>query len=142
MATQPSNPQRPPDVSVLIVDDDDESRAAMVSWVKAFGVRARGARDGIEALALLTEVEPDLVLCDINMPRLDGLGFVRQLRRTRQFRSVLTVAVTGLSGPLDVAATRDAGFDAHVVKPLSAETIARLLDRAVDARRVRPPQGA
>jgi CheY-like chemotaxis protein len=78
------------------------------------------------------------------MPRLDGFEFVRRLRRTEPFHWILTVAVTGLSRPIDIVATREAGFDGHLVKPISREMIARLLDRALAARRLQdhPPQGA
>ena len=134
MGPQPSSPHGPPDVSVLVVEDDDQTREGIVRLIQTFGVRARGARDGEEALQLVPEVQPDLILCDLQMPRLDGFGFVKQLRRTPSFRRILTVAVTGLSGAIDMAATRAAGFDGHLVKPVTSETIARLLDRAVDAR--------
>jgi CheY-like chemotaxis protein len=143
MALLPTGPEGPSAVSVLVIDDDEETRHAMVVLLNAFGVRARAARDGEEALGLLPEVQPDLILCDLQMPRLDGFGFVRRLRRMRPFHRILTVAVTGLSRPIDIAATREAGFDGHLVKPLSPEVIARLLDRAVAARRKDyPPQGA
>jgi CheY-like chemotaxis protein len=146
MAPMPTSPEglpAVPAVSVLVVDDDEDTRNITVALLNAFGVRARAARDGEEALQLLPEVQPDLILCDLQMPRLDGFGFVRRLRRTRPFHRILTVAVTGLAGPIDTAATREAGFDGHLVKPISPVMIARLLDRAVDARvQDRSPQGA
>jgi two-component system, cell cycle response regulator DivK len=141
MRPQTSGSHGPPDVTALVVDDDDDSREATMERVKAFGVYVHGARDGEEALQLLPDVRPDLILCDLQMPRLDGFGFVRRLRRTPPFDRVLTVAVTGLVSPIDLAATREAGFDGHVGKPISPEMIARLLERA---RRLKatPPQGA
>ena len=143
MPTTSEGPPAVPVVSVLVVDDDEDTRTTTVALLSAFGVRARAARDGEEALQLLPEVQPDLILCDLQMPRLDGFGFVRRLRRTRPFHRILTVAVTALSWPIHIAATREAGFDGHLVKPISPAMIARLLDRAVDARlQDRPPQGA
>jgi CheY-like chemotaxis protein len=120
-----------PDVRVLVVDDDKSAREGVVRLIQTFGVRARVAGDGEEALHLLPEVQPALILCDLQMPRLDGLGFVKRLRRTPPFHRIFTVAVTGLSGPLDFAATRAAGFDDHLVKPMSVEMLARVLERAV-----------
>jgi CheY-like chemotaxis protein len=143
MASMPTSPEGAPGVSVLVVDDDQDSRDTTVGMVEAFGGRARAARDGVEALELLPAVQPDLILCDLQMPRLDGFGFVRRLRHTRPFHRILTVAITGLSRPIDMAATREAGFDGHLVKPISLEIIARLLDRAVDSRlKHRPHQSA
>jgi two-component system CheB/CheR fusion protein len=68
------------------------------------------------------------------MPRLDGFGLVRRLRDDPQYRRILVVAVTGLNRPVDLAATRRAGFDGHIIKPMTEEVVARLLDRARDAR--------
>jgi CheY-like chemotaxis protein len=134
----------PRGVSVLVVDDDDHTREDIVKLIQTFGERARTARDGEEALHLVPEVQPDLILCDLQMPRLDGFGFVRRLRRMPPFHRILTVAVTGLSGALDRAASRAAGFDGHLVKPITVEMIARLLDRVVNARLQKDPpyQGA
>ena len=130
MRLQTSSPRGPPGVSVLVVDDDDLAREGIVRLIQALGVGARAARDGEEALHLVLEVQPALILCDLRMPRLDGFGFLKRLRRTLPFHRILIVAVTGLSGPLDFAATREAGFDDHLVKPISGETLARVLERA------------
>jgi two-component system, cell cycle response regulator DivK len=126
-----TSPHRPPDVRVLVVEDDESAREGMVRLVETFGLRACAARDGVEALDLVPEVQPAVIFCDIQMPRLDGFGFVKRLRRTPPFHRILTVAVTGLSGSLDVAATHMAGFDEHLVKPISWEMIARVLERVV-----------
>jgi CheY-like chemotaxis protein len=126
-----------PEVTVLIVDDHDGVREVFMEMVHALGGCVRGARDGKEALQLLPDVRPDLILYDLQMPRLDGFGFVSGLRCTPPFHQILTVAVTALSSPFDIAATRAAGFDGHIVKPISLEMIARLLERAVAARRLK-----
>jgi CheY-like chemotaxis protein len=129
-----TSPHGPPNVRVLIVEDDESAREGMVKLLQMFGVCACAARDGVEALDLVPEVQPDLILCDLQMPRLDGFGFVRRLRRMSPFHRILTVAVTGRSGPLAMAATRAAGFDDHLVKPITVEMIDRVLAGAVDAR--------
>jgi len=122
-----------PYVRVLVVEDDDEARGVIVTMLrKLFGVFAEGARNGHEALQSLFLVHPHLILCDLQMPRLDGFGFVRKLRGDPKFGRTLTIAVTGLGRPVDVMAAREAGFDGHIVKPLTAATLARLLDRAWD----------
>lgn len=102
----------------------------MVRLIQTFEVVARAACDGEQALHLVPEVQPDVILSDLQMPRLDGFGFVRRLRRTPPFHRILTVAVTGLSRAIDMAATREAGFDDHFVKPISLEMIARVVERA------------
>ena len=92
---------------------------------------------------MLSRQPDNIILCDLEMPGLDGFGFVRRIRRDPRFRELLTVAVSGRAETLDVAATRLAGFDGHVLKPMTAEALARLLDRALDVRnRGHQPQGA
>jgi CheY-like chemotaxis protein len=122
------------DLRVLVVEDDDEARRVLLAMLqKLFGVFAQGSRNGEEALQALFAVHPHLILCDLQMPRLDGFGFVRRLRGDPKFGHTLTIAVTGLGHAVDVAAAREAGFDGHIVKPVMASTLARLLDRALDA---------
>lgn len=126
-----------PGLSVLVVDDDDDFRDALALLVETFGVHVRTARNGEEALHLIAAEPPALILCDLQMPRLDGFALVRALRADRRLHSVLVIAITGLGAPTDVTAAREAGFDGHVVKPITRETIVRLLERvrATEGRR-------
>lgn len=136
----------PRDLEVLVVEDDADVRAALVGLLRTFGVRTRGAGDEETAFRLVLTQRPDLILCDLEMPDREGYGFVRRLRRDPRFRTLLTIAMGGMSGhpgTLDVAATRRAGFDGHVPVPVTAKALARLLDRALDVReRGDQPQGA
>jgi CheY-like chemotaxis protein len=129
MMDQMSGAQRPPDVRVLVVDDDDDTRDAMVRLLQILGADAWEARDGQEALQLVPKVQPGLILCDLQMPRLDGFEFVKRLRRSPPFHQTYTMAVTGRRGPLAIAATREAGFDGHLEKPISSDMLARLVQR-------------
>ena len=133
-------PSRAPDLEVLVVDDDPDARSALIALVETFGIVARGAEDGEAALRLVTGRRPDLILCDLRMPGLDGYGFVRRLRRNPRFRNLLTIAMSGRPEAVDTTATRKAGFDGHVLVPLAAEGLARLLDRALDVREQREDQ--
>ena len=134
MTGEPLGPSPRPLLHVLVVEDDELARSTLMKLVSTFGVRVIGAEDGDQAYRLVLEQAPDVILCDLQMPVLDGFGFIRRLRREPRFRRILAVAVSGLGGPLDVAMARAAGFDGHVVKPITAEAVARLLDRALDLR--------
>jgi len=63
------------DLCVLMVEDNDAAREALVGLVGIFGVRVHAARDGREALDMLEDVRPDLILCDLQMPRLAESAF-------------------------------------------------------------------
>jgi CheY-like chemotaxis protein len=75
------NSPGPSGLRVLVIEDDDDARDALVRLLQTFGVYARAARDGQEALQLVPEVQPAVILCDLQMPRLDGVEFVKRLRR-------------------------------------------------------------
>jgi CheY-like chemotaxis protein len=131
-----------PDLHVLVVEEDAAERSALVVLVGTFGVDVRAARDGGEAYRLVLERRPDLVLCDLQMQALDGFGLVQRLRGNPRFRRVLIVAVSGAAWPMNVKRTREAGFDGHIAKPVSAEALARLLDRTLDRQKTQEePQG-
>ena len=124
----------PADTRILVVEDDDATRYVLVDVIRAFGVRVHTARDGQEALELLPSAR------HLRMPRVDGIDFVKRLRRLASFHRTPTVAVTSLMLPGDMAATREAGFDGHLLKPITRDMIGRVLRRAVSERP--PPPNA
>jgi CheY-like chemotaxis protein len=92
------------------------------------------ARDGEEAVERAKSFRPDLVLMDVQMPRLDGLAATRRLRDDPAFARTPVVALTALAMPGDEERCREAGADAYLSKPVELkkliETIAALLARA------------
>ena len=130
----------PANTRILVVEEDEATRYLLVAMIRTFGVRVHTARDGQEALDLLPSARPDLILCDLRMPRVDGIDFVKRLRRLASFHRTPTVAVTSLMLPGDMAATREAGFDGHLLKPITRDMIGRVLRRAVSERP--PPPNA
>lgn len=114
-------------ITVLIVDDDADSRNTVRALVESFGVRGLTASDGEEALQLIRRQPPDLILSDLQMPRVDGFGLVKRLRDEFPERRIPVIAVTGLGTHAAVQATHAAGFDGHVMKPVTRETVTRLL---------------
>jgi len=118
-------------LQVLVVEDAADAREALVELVKTFGAEAWGAEDGEEAFRAVLDRPPDLILCDLQMPGLDGFSFVRRLRRHPRFQRILTVAVSGLGESLDIAMSREAGFDGHVSKPFDLATLLTALRQAL-----------
>jgi CheY-like chemotaxis protein len=120
---------------VLIVDDDEESRVTTARLVASFGARVQTARDGEEALAMVHAAPPDLILCDLAMPNMNGVDLVTALRAAPSLPRIPVIAVTGLATPGAVLETWKTGFDGHVVKPMTASVLARLLERVAPGRR-------
>jgi two-component system, cell cycle response regulator len=123
----PTSPE--PRATILIVEDHADSRDAMGLLVTALGYRAVLAGSGAEALSVLQGSRPDLVLCDVRMPQMDGFAFVKAVRSQPGGASVKLVAVTGLSDPADVTRLLTSGFDGHLVKPLDYDALLAALER-------------
>ena len=119
--------QAAPERNILVVDDNEDVRKSLCRLLGLHGYQAVGAGDGPSALRIAKELQPRVVLVDIGLPGMDGYEFARQLLRTQSSGPRL-VAVTGYGQPADRARSRDAGFAAHLVKPVDIETLLPLLD--------------
>jgi CheY-like chemotaxis protein len=106
------------------------------------GARVAVAENGRDGLGLLASVRPDAILCDLTMPVMDGLEFARALRGDARHRRTLLVAVTGRQDQAAFFHTLNAGFDAHLVKPVTVEMLASLARRLADRRADQQRSGA
>lgn len=102
--------------SVLVVDDALTVRELQRSILRRAGYEVRTAVDGRDALALLAEERPDLVVTDVEMPGLDGLGLTRTIRATPALASLPVLMVTSRASPEDRRLGLEAGADAYLVK--------------------------
>jgi two-component system chemotaxis sensor kinase CheA len=101
---------------ILVVDDSITSRSLERSILEAHGYRVRVAVDGVEALELLHVEKPDLIITDIQMPRLDGFGLVETLKADTRFKGIPVIIVSSLERPEDQERGLLLGADAYVVK--------------------------
>lgn len=131
-APPPGKPQPRPralhagDARVLVVDDNVDGADSMADMLGLMGVRARVARDGPQALVLAQSFAPDLVFLDIGLPGMDGYETARHLRQLPGLKMRL-VALTGYGSAQDRERSARAGFDAHLVKPVSGDAIEKML---------------
>jgi CheY-like chemotaxis protein len=121
-------------VTVLVVEDHEDTRELFRRILHSLGARAVLARHGYEALGLLSRQPLDLVLCDLRMPVMDGFAFLRAMRRDPSAPRVPVVAVTAHGADRDLDATWRAGFDGHLTKPIDYDSLVAVLERAVGAR--------
>jgi CheY-like chemotaxis protein len=132
-AAAPSDFARLDGLRLLVVEDHADSRAVLQQLLSALGATVDEAGDGREALEVLETPrhKPDLILCDLRMPRMDGFALAKRVRRDLRWRRVPIVAVTALTAPGDYDRTLEAGFSAHIEKPINFDlllsTIRRLL---------------
>ena len=112
---------------VLVVDDNHDSADSMAAYLDMTGNVTATAYDGMEALEIATSFRPDLVLLDLGMPRLDGYETAIQMRARPGGASTVLVALSGWGQASDRQKTTDAGFDAHLVKPVDFDALEALL---------------
>jgi signal transduction histidine kinase len=129
-------PHQPPDreldelhdeFRVLVVDDNEDAAEMLAILLGTWGQHARVAHDGLTALDLGAEFLPDVVLLDIGLPKLDGYDTARRMRQQAWGRHATLAAVTGWGQDADRRRSEHAGFDHHLVKPVSPAALRSLL---------------
>jgi PAS domain S-box-containing protein len=119
---------------VLVVDDNRDAADSLSMLLSARGHEVRVAYDGLEAVGAAVAFDPDVVLMDIGLPKLDGYDAARRIREARG-KDVLLVAITGWGQDEDRRRSSAAGYDFHLTKPVDPEAITRLIDDAWVQRR-------
>ena len=117
---------------VLIVEDEHDALGSLRLQMELWGTEVSTAANAVEALGVAARTRPQIVLCDIGLPGIDGPELVEQMRVVMAGSPVLFAAVTAYASAEDPQSALAAGFDSFFVKPLDADTLARLLHACVD----------
>jgi two-component system cell cycle response regulator len=107
---------------ILIVEDNEANCELMLYLLRAYGHMVEAACDGASGLASAQRLRPDLILCDIQMPGIDGIEFSRRMRADRALDGTLLLAVTALAMVGDREVIMAAGFDGYFAKPIELDT--------------------
>lgn len=128
---------------VLLIDDNLDAAESLAQLLALSGHDARTAPDGTRGLALASEFTPQVVFCDLGLPGMNGYEVARRLRALPFGRDMLVVALTGYGQPGDREKTAQAGFDAHLVKPVDPAVIEGFLEHCpTPGHSVEPCTGA
>src|SRR5215207_4677474 len=118
---------------VMVVEDDVQLRQVVGLFLRSSGVQVVAeTSDGAEALDLLARIDVDVILTDLQMPRMDGIALVRQLRSRGDKTPV--IMMSGRADPDLLAAARTAGVSYYLAKPVSAESLSSAFDKAFPKR--------
>jgi CheY-like chemotaxis protein len=124
-----SDPRAPVPRRVLIVDDNVDAADALCMILEIDGHAVHIVHDGDAALAAVPRHRPEIVLLDIGLPVMDGYEIARRLRTLDAGADTLLCAVTGWGQAEDKRRAEEAGFDHHLVKPVTRETLQRVLQQ-------------
>lgn len=108
---------------IVLADDNEDAVAALELLLKSWGYEVCTAADGGEAVEAVQAFRPKVVLLDLGMPRVDGYEAARRIRKRPDGQEFVLIALTGWGQPQDRLRTHEAGFDAHLVKPVSDEEL-------------------
>jgi signal transduction histidine kinase len=128
-------------LDVVVVEDNDDIADVLAEWLEQLGHTVRVARQGKRGVELIRERPPDLVVCDLGLPDVDGMEVCRQIRCLPLDPQPVMIALTGWGREDDLRATHEAGFDHHLVKPVATDKLEALLGKVSvirDGNRGRP----
>lgn len=126
---QADAPASPPAAGrrILIVDDNRDAAASLAMLLQLTGNHTQTAFDGPAALEVAASFKPEIVLLDIGLPGLNGYEVARRMRQEPWGKEAKLVAVTGWGQLEDRQRSKEAGFDAHMVKPVDHDLLAKIL---------------
>ena len=119
---------------ILIAEDNAVNRELLRELLEVRGYTVVEACDGEEALRMIEQTQPDLLLLDIGMPVLDGFGVMRKIRENPSFASLPVVAVTAYAMQGDREKILNSQFDGYLSKPVNSRSLAEELDRLLIKR--------
>ena len=125
MSDEPTTGQTPTSTRVLVIDDSNTIRRSAEIFLRQGGYEVMLAEDGFDALAKVSDHEPDLIFCDILMPRLDGYQTCAIIKRNPRFAQVPVIMLSSKDGVFDKARGRMVGSDEYLTKPFTKEQLLR-----------------
>jgi CheY-like chemotaxis protein len=128
--SQPSAEHRiEKNLRALVVDDSLSSRRAMAQVLKDAGYEVRTANDGLDAVNILEKFVPDIILSDMEMPRMDGLELTANIRHAERTKHVPVIMITSRSTEKHRLMSTAAGVNVHIVKPFNDEVLLQHVSR-------------
>ncbi|MBD2434927.1 response regulator [Fischerella sp. FACHB-380] len=122
-------------LKILVVDDEADMRELMVTVLEAYGAKVSVAASATEALKILQQTQPDILISDIGMPEIDGYMLMRQVRSLppQQGGQIKAITLTAYAGEFDQQQALSVGFQKHIPKPVEPETLLQAIASLVNS---------
>lgn len=115
--------------TILTVDDSRMMREMLLMVLQRAGFNVVQAEDGQHGLEVLPDAKPDVIITDINMPRLDGYGFIESVRKDERYRATPIIVLSTESSAEKKGRARDAGATGWIVKPFNETSLIDVVRR-------------
>ena len=121
-------------IKVMIIDDSNTIRRSAEIFLVQAGCQVVLAEDGFDALAKITDHQPDVIFCDIMMPRLDGYQTCALIKKNQRFRNTPLIMLSSKDGLFDRARGRMVGSDQYLTKPFTKDSLLKAVAAFAPAR--------
>ncbi len=112
---------------ILVVEDNSQVRSVIVNALRMENYATQQAGNGLEGLRVLQKATPDLILSDINMPRMDGISFFQEVRKNPKWTAIPFVFLTSSSSPEEIQRGRELGVEDYLLKPIDPDDLVRII---------------
>jgi signal transduction histidine kinase/ActR/RegA family two-component response regulator len=119
---------------ILLVEDSDDTRETLARIFQRRSCEVTTASTGEEALEMVKRIPPEIIISDLGLPGISGFEFMKELRKHPEWRDVVAVALSGLGREKDIRGAREAGFDAHLLKPVDMAVLDQTLADALQKK--------
>jgi len=127
-AKTPEHRENPNGQRILIVEDDRLSMTLLSDFLSAHGYTVLKTSEGLEAINLARDEQPDLILMDIRLPGISGFDVTRLLKQDNQTKAIPIIAVTAFATPEDETMALESGCAAYITKPVNVDELLRTIE--------------
>ncbi|MCA1663410.1 MAG: response regulator, partial [Myxococcales bacterium] len=121
-------------LDIVVIEDIDDVAETLAACLEEMGHRVSVALTGARGIELIHDKRPDVVLCDLGLPEMDGIEVCRRIRSSSLAPQPVMIALTGWGRPEDLQRTREAGFEQHLVKPVAIERLESALSSVMKSK--------
>jgi len=115
-------------LKILIIDDNRDLAEIICELIGFLGYETESAHNGTDGIAKARELQPDVIICDIGLPGISGYEVAKLIRKDADLQDTFLIALSGYAQPEDIEKSKEAGFDRHLAKPVSLETLQMFLN--------------
>ncbi len=116
-------------LKILVIEDNDDSAVTLKAVLEHFGHEVSIANNGISGVETAKVFEPQVIICDIGLPEMDGFAVAQELSKDPKFTRSILIALTGYGGQMDKELALKSGFKCHLTKPVDFETLTAEIDQ-------------
>lgn len=121
------------DHTILIVEDSSTQALLLKNNLEKFGITCQIAKDGVDGIEMLDHFSPELIICDIEMPRMNGYEFCKKMKSTDKFKNIPVILLTNLKEAIDVIKGMECGADSFLTKPCENQLLLSTIENAINS---------